>query len=75
VKSDEEVEDPSPQKKDLKSKDDDHDDGLLGASEAVPQAIRKVAANKKRGASAVTDDAAEDEASVPKNKKVPRRKK
>jgi hypothetical protein len=76
VKSDEEVEDPSPQKKDFKSKGDDHDDGLLGASEAVPQAIGKVATNKKRGASAVTYDAAEDEATVPpKNKKVPRRKK
>jgi hypothetical protein len=58
------------------SKGDDHDDRSLGASEAaVPQAIGKVATNKKRGASAVTDDAAEDEATVPKNKKVPRRKK
>jgi hypothetical protein len=46
-------------------------------TEAVPQPIGKVAANKKRGAptsaSAVADDAAEDEA-VSK-KKVPRRKK
>jgi hypothetical protein len=48
----------------MKSKDDD-DDGLLGASEAVPQPIEKVTVNKIRGApsaSAVNDDAAEAEA-------------
>jgi hypothetical protein len=71
----EEAEDPSPLKKDLKSKDDDGD-GLLGASGAVSQPRGKVTASKKRGAtsaSAVNDDAAENEA-VSK-KKVPRRRK
>jgi hypothetical protein len=35
VKSDEEVDDASPQKKELKSKGDDHDYRSLGASEAA----------------------------------------
>jgi hypothetical protein len=47
----------------------------LGASEAVPQPIGKVTVNKKRGApsaSAVNDDAAEDE--TVSKKKVHRQK-